>query len=94
VALRERGLRGAGDSVFSVPCNPRMAQCTDPDTALLCEVFNAAYGALLLTLQELYAQPDKTGRLNSRMYALMEKVLSFFFFFFLFFSLFDFVFGR
>lgn len=72
--LSERLGRGQGDAVLPLPPNPRLAACPDSALALLARCFNAAYGALLLTLQELYAESDRSGHLNARMYTLMEKV--------------------
>ncbi len=75
LAMRARLETGEGDAVHDVPCNPRLADCGDPAVALLGRCFNAAYAALLLSLQELYAEEDSSGRLNRRMYGLMEKVM-------------------
>ncbi len=38
-------------------------------------LFNASYALLMLTMQELYTEVDETGRLNARMYGLMEKFM-------------------
>jgi len=55
------------------PCleNPKTSQFS-PTLQVVSNAFNASYSLLMLTLNEMYQEPDQALVLHNRMYALME----------------------
>lgn len=58
------------------PCieNPRISQYP-ASIKPVAQLFNLVYSFLMLSMQEIYTEADSTGRLNLRIFVLMEKFL-------------------
>lgn len=61
-------------SVYPCISNPKTSQFSE-DLQVVSQLFNSAYAALMLTIQELYQEEDVRGQLHIRSYALMEACL-------------------